>query len=131
MGLDRRSDAARLLVVEDDPAMRDLMVELLTDAGYDVMAAPGGSRAVWELFRSPGLNGYDLVVTDLRMEGMDGMELLRLIRDLEGPPVLMVSAFATPEIRDEAFEAGVVEVLSKPFDSDCLLSAVRQGARSC
>lgn len=132
MAPNREPDRTRLLLVEDDPAMRDLMVEVLSDAGYDVKATGGGSKAILELFRPPGLGGYDVVVTDLRMPGMDGIELLRLIRDIGGPPVVLVSAFATPDVREEALEAGVVEVVSKPFEAAFLLSSIeRASGRAC
>lgn len=120
------TEPRRLLLVEDDPAMRDLMTEILRDAGYAVDAAENGSRAVIEMFRAAGLDGYDLVVSDVRMPGMDGLELAWLLRDLGGPPIVLVSAFATPELRREALDAGVLELLSKPFDSDRLVALIRE-----
>ena len=116
----------RLLVVEDDPAMRDLVTEVLRDAGYVVDPAENGARAVIEVFRHAGLDGYDLVVSDVRMPGMDGLDLAWLLRDLAGPPIVLVSAFATPELRQEALDAGVLEILSKPFDSDRLVAVIRE-----
>ena len=118
-------ESRRLLLVEDDPAMRDLMSEVLRDAGYAVDAAENGARALVEVFRDAGLDGYDLVLSDVRMPGMDGLELAWVLRDLDGPPIVLVSAFATPQLRQEARDAGVLALVSKPFDSERLVDLIR------
>src|SRR5438874_7607784 len=75
-----------ILVVEDDPAMRDLLTEELEDAGFTVQAA-GGAQGGLELAR---LERFDLIITDLRMPEMDGFDLIRGVGALPEPPQLVM-----------------------------------------
>src|SRR6478735_8573523 len=94
-----RGDRARaqLLVIEDDAAMRDFVVESLTEEGYRVDAAPGGRAGIARARQG----GIDLVVTDVKMPDMDGLDVLAEIRAAEsvnGPPhVIVVTAFGSIE----------------------------------
>src|SRR5204863_4296642 len=83
-----------VLVVEDDPAMRDLLTEELSDAGFTVEAAPTAAAGL-ELAR---VTRFDLIITDLRMPEMDGFDLIRGVMQLPEPPhVVMITAFASIE----------------------------------
>jgi DNA-binding NtrC family response regulator len=109
---------ASILVVEDDAAMRDLLVEELADAGFEVKAAPAASNGL-ELARS---DRFDLIITDLRMPEMDGFDLIRGVMALPEPPhVVMVTAFGSIETAIRAVKLGAYDYITKPFEIEELL----------
>lgn len=111
----------RILVVEDDPPSRTLMMRLLTRAGYLVETAENG-RSATEMF---AVWHPDLIWMDMRMLGMDGYEATRRIRSLpEGRriPIIALTAFAFAEDRGRIIAAGCNDVLTKPLDADAMLS---------
>ncbi len=114
---------AHILVVDDDAALRMVLVGLLSQAGYTARAVESGERALAEVASSL----VDLVITDLRMPGMDGLALLSALGaaapDL---PVIMISAHGTVPIAVEAMKAGAKEFLLKPFDRDEVLATVER-----
>jgi CheY-like chemotaxis protein len=112
-----------VLVVDDDQDNRDSVVEMLQDAGYRATAAPEGSVAL----RMMGESAPALVVSDLRMRGMDGRELLTRTRQLLGssaPPFVFLTGLA-PELADVA-----ATFLRKPCDFDHLLDVVDHHCRA-
>jgi DNA-binding response OmpR family regulator len=124
----------RILVVEDDPAMRGLLAETLREDGHLVHAVSSGLAAVDELHAA--VNGGDripdVLVSDLRMPGCSGLETVRRLRELGCEMyVFLMTAFGSEELRSEAYRLGVLEVFDKPFDISDLLAAIRQldGAR--
>ncbi|MBN2449078.1 MAG: sigma-54-dependent Fis family transcriptional regulator [Lentisphaeria bacterium] len=115
---------ASILVVDDDPGQRRLLAGFLEQQGYTVHAAASGAEALAILEGTP----VDLVVSDVRMPGMSGIEFLRRARTLRAVvPVIMVTAFA--HIRDavQAIRDGALNYLEKPIDLDELRDVV-QGA---
>jgi two-component system response regulator PilR (NtrC family)/two-component system response regulator HydG len=122
-----RSERARtqLLVVEDDAAMRELLNEALVEEGYRVDVAAGG-RAGVERVRAGGI---DLVVTDVKMPDMDGLDMLAEIRGSgEGaaPHVIVVTAFGSIETAKRAIKLGAHDYITKPFEIDDLIVAVEK-----
>jgi DNA-binding NtrC family response regulator len=121
-----RADRARtqLLVVEDDSAMREFVHESLADEGFRVDVAPGG-RAGIERVRAGGI---DLVITDVKMPDMDGLDMLSEIRALnDAPPhVIVVTAFGSIETAKRAIKLGAHDYITKPFEIDDLLVAVEK-----
>ncbi|HET6583009.1 MAG TPA: sigma-54 dependent transcriptional regulator [Nannocystaceae bacterium] len=116
-GPDRR---ARVLVVDDESSMREFLAICLGRAGHDVVTASGGAEAIAQLD-----DGFDLVVTDLTMPGVGGMDVLRHAQSLAEPPlVLMITAFATSETAIEALKLGAWDYLTKPFKIDEILVVV-------
>ena len=112
-----------ILMVDDEPNMRSTVSELLMDDGYTVDLAESGEQAV-EMLNEPG-NEYFMMITDGRLGGMSGYELLKTAKD--GFPkmrVIMITAFATPKLAVEAIQNGAVDYLSKPFAPEELLHAV-------
>ncbi len=112
-----------ILMVDDEPNMRSTVSELLMDDGYTVDVAESGEQAV-EMLNEPG-NEYFMMITDGRLGGMSGYELLKKAKD--GFPkmrVIMITAFATPKLAVEAIQNGAVDYLSKPFAPEELLHAV-------
>jgi len=117
----------RVLVVDDDPGMREGMAMSLKRAGFVTEQARSGEDAL-RLTR-PG--AFDAVVTDLRMTGMDGLQLTARLKALETSlPVLLVTAFGSLDTAREAMRLGAFDYLSKPFSPDELVQAVRKAISS-
>ncbi len=113
----------RVLIVDDDDNLRWVTKTQLEDAGYSVAEAADGNSAI------ATLNGEhaDLIITDLKMPGMSGVELLRKIKALDpGIPVLVITAFGTIQSAVEAVRAGAYDYITKPLDHDELLLAVQR-----
>ncbi|PYO01031.1 MAG: Fis family transcriptional regulator [Candidatus Rokuibacteriota bacterium] len=107
--------AARVLVVDDERSMRDLLSITLRQHGYDVTVADGGESAV-DAMKS---DAFDLVITDLRMRKMDGLGVLRAAKELSpSTVVLVVTAFASTETAVEAMKLGAYDYITKPFKLD-------------
>lgn len=103
----------RILLVDDDESLRRVTQFQLEQAGYEVATAAGGAEALQALQRSP----QDIVVTDLRMPGLSGLELLRKIRaDYPEISVVIVTAFGTIETAVEAMKAGAYDYVTKPVN---------------
>jgi two-component system response regulator PilR (NtrC family) len=106
---------ANLLIVDDEQGMRQLLSLVFGRAGHSVRAAENGRRAV-EMLREAAA---DLIISDVRMPDMGGIELLRAARELSPDvAVVMMTAFATVETAREAFKLGADDFIQKPFDVD-------------
>ncbi len=102
----------RILVVDDEASIRDLLSKTLALADYDVDVAPDGRSAVERL----RMLAYDLLITDLKMPGMDGLGVIREARRLkEDLPVIIITGFSTEASAIEAANLGVAGYLTKPF----------------
>jgi two-component system response regulator AtoC len=109
---------ARVLVVEDDAAMRELLREALTDGGYEVDVAAGGHAGVDRIRQG----GIDLVVSDVKMPDLDGLDMLREIKALApSPHVITITAFGSIDTAIRAVKLGAFDYITKPFDIDQLL----------
>ena len=113
---------ARILVVDDDPAIRQLLTDVLEMEGYEVTLAVDGIAAV----RAVKGASPDFVVLDVMMPGMDGFEVLSTIRAQDGEPVpvLMLTAAAEPDADSRAWANGVDFYLAKPFSPDAILDLI-------
>ncbi|OGT28378.1 MAG: hypothetical protein A2Z17_05580 [Gammaproteobacteria bacterium RBG_16_66_13] len=119
---------AKVLVVEDDEDMRQLLDDELRVAGYTVVTASSGPEAL-EVVRS---TGADAVVTDLIMPGMQGTELLGELRRHDPHlPVVIMTAFGTIESAVEAMKGGAFHYLTKPFRMEQLVDTLEQALREC
>jgi FixJ family two-component response regulator len=118
------TNVERLIVVavDDDRRVRESMESLIESAGYAPVMFSSGE----EFLRSGSLAAATCVITDVRMPGMDGIEVQRRIR-LERPklPVIFVSGRQSAETRQRALDDGAVEFLYKPFDAVGLLEVVQ------
>jgi CheY-like chemotaxis protein len=119
------SEGAHLLLVEDDPALREVVVAILTAAGYRAHDAPDGTRAL-ALLAGPHAPPVGAVLLDLHLPDMDGPTFAAAYRALPSPPApLLVFTAAPPaEAAVAAKGLGAVGVVPKPFDLDDLLAAV-------
>ncbi len=105
-----------MLVVDDEPGMREFLSICLSRAGHEVRTAESGAEGIRVLEEHPDI---DVVITDLTMPGISGMEVLRHACALPHPPsVVMITAFATAETAIEAMKVGAYDYLTKPFKVD-------------
>jgi two-component system response regulator PilR (NtrC family) len=105
----------RVLVVDDEKSMRDLLSITLEKEGYDVQTAAGGELAIEALHRDP----VDAVITDLRMPKVDGLQVLRAAKDISpDTAVIVITAVASTETAVEAMKLGAYDYITKPFKLD-------------
>lgn len=115
-------DARRLLLVEDDRRLSQLLVRLLTAEGYDVVPVYDGQAGLHH-----GLTGrWDALVIDRTLPAMEGVDLVRRLRSRGvTTPTMLLTARGTTEDRVEGLDAGAEDYMVKPFDSDELLARLR------
>ena len=112
---------ANILIVDDDPRIQTLLQQLLRTKGHEGVTAESGHDALEKLKARP----FDLVITDLRMPKMNGMQLLGQVKAFYPTlPVIMVTAYASEDTTVEAVQLGVFDYLAKPFKIDELLDAI-------
>jgi DNA-binding NtrC family response regulator len=119
----------RILLADDDDAMRALLAGALRRAGVDVVEACGGAelleRLAGGLTSEPPLR-FDLIISDVRMPGCDGLYILASLRHLSiETPVILITAFGTSATHAAAAHLGAFALLDKPFDVDDLMTLVR------
>jgi two-component system response regulator PilR (NtrC family) len=118
---DRRSP--RILVVDDERSMRELLAIVLRREGYDVLLAENGRSAIETLEREP----VDLLISDIKMPDLTGVDVLRAAKRIDQDILgIMITAFASTETAVEAMRLGACDYLSKPFDVDLLKMKVRE-----
>ena len=116
--------AARVLVVDDEKSMRDLLTITLERAGYDVTTAEGGEAAI-ETIRK---ESFDSIITDLRMPRVDGMQDLRAAKDVApDTAVIVITAVASTESAVEAMKLGAYDYITKPFKLDEVELIIKNG----
>jgi two-component system cell cycle response regulator CpdR len=114
---------ARILIAEDEEALRALCARGLTTDGHDVVSASDGSEALDILTREQGR--FDLLLTDVRMPIMDGIALaLSTARDFPSLTILMMTGYADQRERAHNLEALIHDVITKPFTLTALRTAV-------
>ncbi len=117
----------RILIVDDDSAMRRALVEVLGRGGFEAVQVPSGQEALHRLATEP----CDLVVSDLRMPGIGGLNLLREIRRQHPElPVILITAYGTIEDAVTAMKLGAQDFLTKPFSPQDLFQLVRRALGS-
>ncbi len=116
-----RTDNPVVLVIEDDPSVRELLSDVLDEVDYEVVAVPDGNAAL----RTMQVLHVDLITLDLDLPGLTGSDLLRLIHERQQPvpPVIVISSSA-PLSRE--LQSKVQGVMTKPFDVDDLISTIRK-----
>ena len=119
---------ARILLIDDDTSLREVVRYILSETGHEVLPAADGAEGLALLEREP-----DLVISDIRMPGLDGMEVLRRIQAIAPgppPPVIMLTAHGTVEQAVEAMSLGAFTYLLKPFARDALKATVEQALKT-
>ncbi|MEE8319290.1 MAG: sigma-54 dependent transcriptional regulator [bacterium] len=113
----------KILVVDDENSVRNMITVLLQKEQFDASGASSGEEALQILGERP----FDLVLCDIRMPGMDGLEVLSAIRSLyPDTTVIMMSAFGTVDLAVEAMKQGAYDYISKPFKTDEILLTLRK-----
>ncbi|HEY6002206.1 MAG TPA: sigma-54 dependent transcriptional regulator [Anaeromyxobacter sp.] len=121
----RPAGKARLLVVDDEPIALKNLERVLVKEGYDVTAASSGPAALKHLRQ----RGFDVVLTDLRMEKVDGMEVLRRSREIDPDvEVILITGYATIDTAIEAMKHGAYHYVAKPFKLDEVRKVVGEAA---
>jgi DNA-binding response OmpR family regulator len=118
----------RILVVDDEQFIRELLAEILLSEGYEVVSASNGREAI----KRAALEPFHLVILDANMPEMDGIETTRRLRsqrETSSVPIIMVTAFE--ETRTEALHAGVDDFVPKPFDVADFLARVKALLKMC
>jgi len=113
----------RILIVDDEEAIREVVSTLLTAQGYQCKTAPNGEEAI----RAMREGGFDLVLSDLVMPGVDGLKLIEMVRGYDGDiPVIMVTAMHDISTAIEAMRRGAYDYILKPFEKEQLFLSVRR-----
>jgi CheY-like chemotaxis protein len=125
----RRSDHPRILLAEDDPEMKKLLSHRLRRDGCLVLELPDGRQLLAavaaELLHLDDGHPIDLIISDVRMPGPSGLQILTAVRRSNWHvPFILITAFGSPELRTEARRLGASATFDKPFDLDDLMTAV-------
>lgn len=113
----------RILVVDDNREFRQNLADILEMKGFEVVSAPDGFKAV-EIIKQ---NGIDVVLMDVRMPGMDGVQTFKKIKEVApSTPVIMVTAYAVKGLIREALRSGAYGSLKKPLDFDLLFEVIER-----
>ncbi|MFZ5906055.1 MAG: sigma-54-dependent transcriptional regulator [Nitrospirota bacterium] len=113
----------KILIADDDKNLRKVLVNELSDAGYEVSQAESGTKAIQVLEKEE----QDVILLDLNMPGMNGMEILKRIRELDIPAeVVILTAYATVSTAVEAMKNGAYDYLTKPFQIEELVTVIER-----
>jgi DNA-binding NtrC family response regulator len=122
-GVDPHRNRPRLLVVEDDAEMRELLVEVLREEGWEPVEAANGAEGLLCLHREC----FDAVIMDQKMPGLSGLDLLPGIRTIcPRAPVILITAFGDAAMHQEAMKNGAFDFLFKPFRMEDLIEVLRR-----
>lgn len=116
---------ARILVVDDEPNILSTLAPLLRSRGYDVLTAMNGRSAVETAERDKP----DLIVLDLGLPDIDGVEVCRIVRESQGVPIVVLSARGTEKDKVRALDIGANDYVTKPFGTEELLARIRVALR--
>ncbi|MFH1652647.1 MAG: response regulator [Pseudomonadota bacterium] len=113
-----------VLVVDDEKGVCDILKKILLQDGYEVCTATSGARALSLMKGKPA----DLILLDIKMPGMDGIETLRKLRDFnQDAVVIILTAYGTLGTAREAMQLGAYDYITKPFNAEFVKSMVREG----
>jgi CheY-like chemotaxis protein len=121
----------RILAVDDDGLVRKSLEILLRGAGYEPSVASSGQEALGFLVQ----RHFDLLITDIRMPGMDGLQVIRAVRDytheMKRPPIpeIVLTAYNDEAVKESAVRLGVLEFLIKPFKVEDFLQTLERNFR--
>jgi DNA-binding NtrC family response regulator len=116
-----------VLVIDDEEDIRESLAEILSLEGYEVTTAESGATAI----ERAKLARFSLVITDLKMPGMDGIEVLVRLKQLHpGLPVIVATGYASDETASRCRREGAYDYIRKPFDLDDLLRLITQALQA-
>lgn len=121
--LDENSKSPEILVVDDDPMVLEIVVESIKAAGYDADSCQDGEEAL----RMTAANEYDVILTDMKLPGLDGLSLIRRLKaGNSDTDVIVITGYGSIENAVECMRAGALDYLIKPFTVDQIQVAVRK-----
>ncbi|HEX7465570.1 MAG TPA: response regulator, partial [Usitatibacter sp.] len=107
---------ARILIIDDNETMREGLGATVRRMGHEAVLAPSGAEGLTHVTPAGGRPGVDFVITDLKMDGTGGLEVVKQVRERDPDcPVMIVTAFGTVETAVEAMRLGAFDFLQKPF----------------
>ena len=113
----------RILIAEDDEEMRALLKDSLLEEGFEFDSAGNGSEAIRKFVEKP----FDLVITDIRMPGLTGLDILPRIKKLRPETlIIVITAFGSEEVRRKSFDRGATAYLEKPISMNRLKALVQE-----
>jgi DNA-binding NtrC family response regulator len=113
----------RILILDDEPIVCKRLKPAFLKAGYSVETFSDGAQALARFAEEP----FDLVITDLKMEGLDGMQFLAKVKELSPQAgVIVITGFATLETAKESFRKGAFDFVAKPFKLSDIMDTVRR-----
>jgi len=115
----------KIIVIDDDTAVTDLLSVLLKSHGFDVMATNSSSEGLGFIRESE----YDLIILDLMMPDMDGWEVCRAVREFSQTPIIVLSALNDPSMVASVLDAGADDYLTKPTPSRVLVAHINRLTR--
>jgi DNA-binding NtrC family response regulator len=115
----------QLMIIDDEPIVGKRLKPALEKNGYEVEAFTAGSEALARI----GEKTFDIVVTDVRMEEVDGIEIMKRVMDVSPhTKVIIITGYATIELAHEALAKGAFDFIAKPFKPDDLLAVIERAA---
>ena len=122
-GIEKRQNSPKLIIVDDEAVIREGIRRILSAEGYHVETSAGGRTAIEKIQEQD----FDVVITDLKMPGMDGIEVLKTIKILQPEvPVIMITAYSTISSAVEAMKNGAFDYIAKPFSPDLIIEKVKK-----
>lgn len=127
-----RKNTPRILLAENDNDMRKLMALLFHKHGYEVIECADGTKLLDYLYLCSvsfpeETEVFNIIVSDIRMQGFTGLEVLKGIHKYEAlPPVVLITAFGDENTHAQAYQLGAAEIFDKPFDINDLLAKVQE-----
>ena len=116
-------DGVNILVVDDEKVMRSFISDALTDAGYKVEVASNGEEALSKIKHSP----FEILLTDLMMPGMDGIEVIQKVKEVNSNVcAIVITGYPSIETAVEAMRKGAYDYIAKPFKLDELMIVVKR-----
>jgi DNA-binding NtrC family response regulator len=117
------ADKKRIMIIEDDSEMRSLLKDFMEEEGYEVVSASNGSEALQKLSGEI----FDLIITDIRMPGLTGLDIIPGIKKLQPQvPIMVITAFGSEEIYQKSRERGAFAYLEKPICFNKLGAIIRE-----
>ena len=123
------SRKSKILVVDDDPFSLDLLRQELEHLGHDINTCTNGKKAIEKIISETSKHGFPgIIVTDIRMPSMDGIELMKRTIDLDPDlPVILITAYGDISMAVQAMHDGAYDFIEKPIDSEKLIDVVKRG----
>ena len=123
MHASKTAKGTTILIVDDELNMRNTLSDILSEEGYEVGTAESGEQAIEMCFGK----SYDIILMDVRMPGISGVETFRRIRrEQAGARIILMTAFSTDELKQTALDEGAIAFLSKPLDIENVLKIISE-----